>query len=68
MRRESKLSCVLDVYTVEEGAPHAEHEYLVNILNANPSVRRQWEKQHSMMMGMVPEYVTKVDKALAGNA
>jgi len=62
------ISCVLDVYTVEEGAPHAEHEYLVKILNTNPSVKRQWKKQRSMMIEMIPEYVAEIDEALGRDA
>jgi hypothetical protein len=58
------LSTVLDVFTITEGAPHSEHEYLVNILKANPSVRRQWEKQKPMMMSLMPDCVVETDKAL----
>ncbi len=62
------ISCVLDVFTVEEGAPHAEYEYLMNILNANPSVRNQWEKQRELMIVMVPEVVVEIDRKLGENA
>lgn len=62
------ISCVMDVFTVEEGTPHAEHEYLVNILKANPSVRRQWEKQRTMMVNMIPDYVVEIDRILARDA
>ena len=58
------IACVIDVFTVEEDAPHAEYDYILDILKTYPGAKRFWHKQQTLMQVMIPEYVNELNRRL----